>query len=145
MSVKATFDTFSKRHLGPSGNDKDQMLKTIGIDSLEALIDQTIPSQIRLKEPLKPLEAQHEYAYLNKLKTLAAKNKLYSSYIGLGYYNCITPTVILRNIFENPGWYTQYTPYQAEISQGRLEAPLKLPDHDQRFYSVADCQCISPG
>jgi glycine dehydrogenase len=115
---------FAGRHIGTSEAEKKEMLKTIGIDTLDALIDKTVPAAIRLKNPLKLPVAQTEFEYLDELKKIAAKNKIYKTYIGQGYYNTITPSVILRNIFENPGWYTQYTPYQAEISQGRLESLL---------------------
>ncbi len=102
------------------------MLETLGVDSLDDLIDQTVPSSIRLKTPLNLPEPLSEYKFLEELKKTAKKNKVYKSYIGLGYYDCLTPGVIQRNIFENPGWYTQYTPYQAEISQGRLEALINF-------------------
>jgi glycine dehydrogenase len=102
------------------------MLQTIGVNSLEELISKTIPDSIRIKEPLDIPAAVSEYEYLSDLKKVAAKNKLYKTYIGQGYYGTITPSVILRNIFENPGWYTQYTPYQAEIAQGRLESLLNF-------------------
>ncbi|MBL0201850.1 MAG: aminomethyl-transferring glycine dehydrogenase [Chitinophagaceae bacterium] len=115
---------FAGRHIGPNDAETSEMLKTIGIDNLDALIDKTIPAAIRLKKPLQLPVAQTEFEYLDELKKIAAKNKIFKTYIGQGYYNTITPSVILRNIFENPGWYTQYTPYQAEISQGRLESLL---------------------
>jgi glycine dehydrogenase len=115
---------FAGRHIGTNETEKNEMLKTIGIDSLDALIDKTIPAAIRLKSPLKLPVAQTEFEYLDELKKVDAKNKVFKTYIGQGYYNTITPSVILRNVFENPGWYTQYTPYQAEISQGRLESLL---------------------
>ena len=102
------------------------MFKKIGVSSLEQLIDETVPSKIRLKKPLNLPEGMNEYEYINHLKEIGSKNKLYKSYIGMGYYNTITPGVITRNILENPGWYTAYTPYQAEISQGRLEALLNF-------------------
>ncbi|MGD9992417.1 MAG: aminomethyl-transferring glycine dehydrogenase [Salinivirgaceae bacterium] len=117
---------FLTRHLGPRQSDVDEMLARIGVPSLESLIDQTIPSDIRLKAPLAIGAPLSEYEYLNRIKQLAAKNKVYKTYIGLGYYHTITPSVILRNVFENPSWYTSYTPYQAEISQGRLEALLNF-------------------
>jgi len=115
---------FAGRHIGPNKSETHEMLEAIGIDSLDALIDKTVPAAIRLKKPLQLPVAQTEFAYLDELKNIAAKNKIFKTYIGQGYYNTITPSVILRNIFENPGWYTQYTPYQAEISQGRLESLL---------------------
>jgi glycine dehydrogenase len=98
------------------------MLQGIGVNSLDDLVDKTVPSGIRLAEELTTPAAISEFEYLNELKAVAAKNKVFKTYIGQGYYNTITPSVILRNVFENPGWYTQYTPYQAEISQGRLES-----------------------
>lgn len=119
-------DQFVNRHLGPRQSDVPAMLKAIGVESLDQLISETIPKAILSDKALDIPNAQTEYEYLRELKTIAAKNKLYKSYIGLGYYNTITPSVILRNIFENPGWYTQYTPYQAEIAQGRLEALLNF-------------------
>jgi glycine cleavage system P protein (glycine dehydrogenase) len=117
-------DKFSSRHIGPRGKDIDEMLSVCGASSLDQLIEETIPSKIRLSKELDLDEALTEYEYLGHIKALASKNKLYKSYIGLGYNNTITPSVIKRNILENPGWYTAYTPYQAEISQGRLEALL---------------------
>lgn len=121
-----TTDKFVNRHNGPRANDVKSMLKKIGADSVNELIDQTIPATIRLKKPLNLLKGMTEYQYLSHLRGIAAKNKVYKSYIGLGYYNTILPAVIQRNILENPGWYTAYTPYQAEISQGRLEALLNF-------------------
>ena len=115
---------FAGRHIGTNETEKNEMLKTIGIDSLDELIDKTVPAAIRIKSPLKLPVAQTEFEYLDELKKIAGKNKIFKTYIGQGYYNTITPSVILRNVFENPGWYTQYTPYQAEISQGRLESLL---------------------
>jgi glycine dehydrogenase len=117
---------FQRRHNGPDAADTQAMLQTIGVNSLDELIDQTVPAGIRLAEPLNTPAAISEFEYLNELKIVAAKNKLYKTYIGQGYYGTITPSVILRNVFENPGWYTQYTPYQAEISQGRLESLLNF-------------------
>ena len=113
---------FTRRHIGTIAHDTEAMLKTIGVESLDELIKRTIPASIRLHEPLKLPEAVSEFTYLKELKLVAEKNQVFKSYIGQGYYDTITPSVILRNIFENPGWYTQYTPYQAEISQGRLES-----------------------
>jgi glycine dehydrogenase len=117
---------FAGRHIGPNDSETKDMLKTIGVASLDELINKTVPPSIRLKKPLKIPVAQTEFAYLQELKKIAAKNKVFKTYIGQGYYNTITPGVILRNVFENPGWYTQYTPYQAEISQGRLESLLNF-------------------
>lgn len=118
---------FWQRHIGTlNPDDINQMLKVINVGSIEELISKTVPANIRLKEELDVTTAQHEYEYLADLKQIAAKNKVFRSFIGQGYYDCITPSVILRNVFENPGWYTQYTPYQAEISQGRLESLLNF-------------------
>lgn len=117
---------FQQRHIGPDAHETEEMLKIIGKPSLGELIDDTIPAGIRLKAELKEPEPQSEYEYLQELKKVAAKNKVFKSYIGQGYYGTMTPSVILRNVFENPGWYTQYTPYQAEISQGRLESLLNF-------------------
>lgn len=115
---------FSNRHIGPNGDDTIQMLKDIGVNNLDELISQTVPQSIRLKNNLNLPEGQEEYRFLKELRNVASKNQVFGSHIGLGYYNTITPGVVLRNVFENPGWYTAYTPYQAEISQGRLEALL---------------------
>lgn len=117
---------FSSRHIGPRESDTKEMLSAIGVNSIDELINQTIPSKIRLQKELNLDVPLTEFEYLNHIKTLSNKNKIYKSYIGLGYYNTILPSVIKRNIFENPGWYTAYTPYQAEISQGRLEALLNF-------------------
>lgn len=117
---------FAGRHIGPNNDETRLMLNRIGVDNLDDLIGKTVPASIRMKKPLKLPKAQTEFEYLDELKKIAAKNKVYKSYIGQGYYNTITPSVILRNVFENPGWYTQYTPYQAEISQGRLESLLNF-------------------
>lgn len=115
---------FQRRHIGPNAADTQQMLETIGMGSMEELISKTVPDSIRIKKPLNVPAAMGEFEYLQHLQGIAAKNQLFKNYIGQGYYDTITPSVILRNIFENPGWYTQYTPYQAEISQGRLESLL---------------------
>ena len=116
--------SFESRHLGPRPYECDEMLKTIGVSSLDQLMDEAIPPAIRLARPLALPDGESEYRFLGRLRGVAAKNKRFRSYIGLGYYDCITPTVILRNVLENPSWYTPYTPYQAEIAQGRLEALL---------------------
>lgn len=118
-------EEFIPRHIGTIGSEKE-MLETIGIESLEALIEKTIPSSIRLQKPLSLPDSMSENAYMASVKNMSLKNVLYKSFIGQGYYGTITPSVILRNVFENPGWYTQYTPYQAEISQGRLESLLNF-------------------
>ena len=119
-------DRFANRHLGPNKETLKDMLTTIGVDSLEQLIEETVPSNIRYKKELNLPDAMSEFDYLNMLKEVAAKNKVFKSYIGLGYSPTITPPAILRNVFQNPGWYTPYTPYQAEIAQGRLEALLNF-------------------
>jgi glycine dehydrogenase len=115
---------FIPRHIGPDENETAAMLKEIGESSIDSLIDKVIPKAIRLANPLETGAPMSEFEYLNHIKEVSLKNKVYRSYIGQGYYDTITPSVILRNVFENPGWYTQYTPYQAEISQGRLESLL---------------------
>jgi glycine dehydrogenase len=116
---------FAKRHIGTIGSEST-LLSAIGISSMEELISKTVPSAIRASAELDIPEAMSEAAYLQHIKELSLKNKVFKNYIGQGYYDTITPSVILRNIFENPGWYTQYTPYQAEISQGRLESLLNF-------------------
>ncbi len=115
-------EKFEARHNAPNEAQIAEMLKVVKASSVDELINQTVPANIRLKKALNLPPAQSEYAFLNEFKKLVSKNKIYKSYIGTGYYNCITPGVILRNILENPGWYTAYTPYQAEIAQGRMEA-----------------------
>src|SRR5216110_2622629 len=125
-NVFAWSDRFVQRHIGPNAADIKQMLGTCGFSSLDALIDAAVPSQIRLKRPLNLPPSRSEHGLLNELKTIAGKNRVFRSFIGTGYSDCITPPVIQRNILENPGWYTQYTPYQAEIAQGRLEALLNF-------------------
>ncbi|HEY7290526.1 MAG TPA: aminomethyl-transferring glycine dehydrogenase [Vicinamibacterales bacterium] len=120
------FEAFQSRHIGPDEAERDAMLKVIGSPSMDALIDDAIPARIRMKHALNLPPGQSEDHFLRELRTTAARNKVYRSFIGLGYYDCITPSVILRNVLENPGWYTPYTPYQAEIAQGRLEALLNF-------------------
>lgn len=117
---------FADRHIGVDEQQIQQMLQVLGLTSLDELIDQTVPPAIRLNRPLKLPIAQSESAALKKLKAIASQNQIYRSFMGMGYHNCITPPVILRNVLENPGWYTSYTPYQAEIAQGRLEALLNF-------------------
>ncbi|MGB8518472.1 MAG: aminomethyl-transferring glycine dehydrogenase, partial [Gallionella sp.] len=119
-------DQFVHRHNGPSTSDIQSMLRVINASSVDELIDQTVPAAIRLQQPLNLPQGMSEHAYLQHLRGIAAKNKLFKTYIGLGYYDTILPAVIQRNILENPGWYTAYTPYQAEIAQGRLEALLNF-------------------
>jgi glycine dehydrogenase len=119
-------DAFALRHLGPRESDLNHMFKTVGVESFDQLIFETIPDDIRLKNELNLDAPMTEYEYLNHIQELGKKNKVFKSYIGLGYHPAIVPAVIQRNIFENPGWYTAYTPYQAEIAQGRLEAILNF-------------------
>ncbi len=118
------FEPFKSRHIGPDAEETAAMLKTVGAPSLDALMDEAIPARIRLKEPLHLPDGVSEYQFLDELRQIASRNQIARSFIGLGYYDCITPSVIVRNVLENPGWYTPYTPYQAEIAQGRLEALL---------------------
>lgn len=117
---------FQRHHIGPNEEQTRQMLKTIGVSSLEELVNRTVPPGIRMKDELSLPAAMGENEYLQHIKDISLKNKVFKNYIGQGYYDTITPSVILRNVFENPGWYTQYTPYQAEISQGRLESLLNF-------------------
>src|SRR6201998_2806873 len=119
-------EKFQDRHIAPGQADTAEMLKTVGVNSMNELIEQTIPARIRLKKGLQLPPAKSEFDYLNDLRQTASKNKVFKSYIGQGYYDVIVPGVIQRNILENPGWYTQYTPYQAEIAQGRLQALLNF-------------------
>jgi len=120
------FESFSTRHIGPDPTERDAMLKATGAPSLDALLEEAIPRRIRLSQPLKVPRGQSEHEFLRDLRSLAARNQLFKSYLGLGYSDCITPSVILRNVLENPGWYTPYTPYQAEMAQGRLEGLLNF-------------------
>ncbi len=117
---------FQERHIGPNQSELNEMLATIGVDSLDTLIDETVPSNIRLSKPLNLPSALSEHRYLQHIKSIGKMNKTFRSFIGMGYHGTVTPSVILRNVFQNPGWYTQYTPYQAEIAQGRLEAILNF-------------------
>ena len=117
---------FIKRHIGPSDQDTEKMLASVGVKSVDELIEKTVPSIIRSKKPMQIPEGLSEFEMLQSLKKIGDKNIVATNFIGQGYYGTITPTVILRNIFENPGWYTQYTPYQAEIAQGRLESLLNF-------------------
>ena len=119
-------ELFLNRHLGPRKEEVDLMLQKIGVDSLETLIKETIPENIRLTQDMKLDDAMSESDYLTHLKKISSKNKVFRTYIGLGYNRSYLPAVIQRNILENPGWYTAYTPYQAEIAQGRLEALLNF-------------------
>ena len=140
-------DTFAPRHIGPRGDDVAAMLKEVGASSLDALIDEAIPASIRLKAPLNLPDAESESAYLSRLKTIAKKNKVFRSFIGLGYSDTLTPSVIRRCVFENPGWYTPYTPYQAEIAQGRLESLLNFQTmvSDLTGMAVANASLLDEG
>src|SRR5450759_1787918 len=117
-------ESFVPRHVGPDERDVTEMVKTVGFSSLDALIDATVPRRIRLRDGLALPKGMSEPEVLAYFRALAAKNQVFRSFIGMGYSDCVTPAVIQRNVIENPGWYTAYTPYQAEISQGRLEALL---------------------
>ena len=126
LSQLANHDEFIQRHIGPDAAETAAMLSELGVDSIEALIAQTVPADIRLTTPLATGPARTEADALAVLKQAAAKNKMFKSYIGMGYHPTLTPNVILRNVLENPGWYTAYTPYQPEIAQGRLESLLNF-------------------
>ncbi|MDB6110890.1 MAG: glycine dehydrogenase, partial [Pedosphaera sp.] len=119
-------DSFARRHIGPGVQEAKQMLEAMGFSSLDALIDTAVPQEIRMSRPLQLPAPRGEYQVLTDLRKIAAQNQVFRSFIGMGYSGCITPPVIQRNVLENPGWYTQYTPYQAEIAQGRLEALLNF-------------------
>ncbi|MEY3052884.1 MAG: hypothetical protein RLY31_2669 [Bacteroidota bacterium] len=126
MRNTSSFDRFQHRHIGPNQREEQLMLRQMGLEDLDRLIDRTVPAPIRLQNKLSLPPPQTESEYLRELSVVADQNKVFRSFIGLGYYGTFTPSVILRNIFQNPGWYTQYTPYQAEIAQGRLEAILNF-------------------
>ena len=119
-------EEFIQRHIGPDASEAKEMLETLGVESMEKLIELTVPDSIRSQQGLQVSDPVSEYDYLNEITALGQKNEVKKNMIGMGYYGTITPSVILRNIFENPGWYTQYTPYQAEIAQGRLESLLNF-------------------
>src|SRR5450432_1730493 len=119
-------DPFVARHIGPDAHEEAEMLRALGLGSLEALVAETVPPDIRLLAPLDLAPPVGEAEVLEELRALSAKNQIWKSFIGMGYSDCFTPPVIQRNILENPGWYTAYTAYQAEISQGRLEALLNF-------------------
>lgn len=114
-------DDFCSRHVGPRERDQKDMLNVLGLQSMQELVEKTVPASIRLNRDMKLEQPLREEELLERAQTLADMNKVWRSYIGMGYYNCLTPHTIMRNVFENPGWTTQYTPYQAEIAQGRLE------------------------
>ena len=139
--------SFISRHIGPSDAEQREMLQALGFDSLDALIEATIPASIRLRSPLGIHGGLSEYEALNTLRGIATKNQVYRSYLGLGYNDCITPPVIQRNVLENPGWYTAYTPYQAEIAQGRLEALLNFQTMimDLTSFEIANASLLDEG
>jgi glycine dehydrogenase len=142
-----TTDPFVTRHIGPRRADLPAMLATVGAASLDALIDEIIPRSIRLERPLDLPEPSSEHQYLGRLRGIAAENRVLRSFIGLGYYDCITPAVILRNLLENAGWYTPYTPYQAEIAQGRLESLLNFQTmvRDLTGMEIANASLLDEG
>jgi glycine dehydrogenase len=126
MATRDAHDRFQDRHIGPSAAARARMLAAIGVSSLDALIDEAVPAGIRLTHPLDVAGPETEHGFLRRLAGIADRNRVCRSYIGLGYHDTITPSVILRMVLENPGWYTPYTPYQAEIAQGRLESLLNF-------------------
>jgi glycine dehydrogenase len=145
--LPAATDEFARRHIGPSAEETRQMLELLGHASLEALVEKAVPAQIRLSHPLRIPAGRSEHEILKALREIASQNQVCRSYIGMGYYDCVTPAVIQRNILENPGWYTQYTPYQAEISQGRLEALLTFQTtvSDLTGLEVANASLLDEG
>ena len=137
----ASAEKFSRRHIGPDEHEIRQMLEAVGARTLDEFIQSVVPPQIRTQHPLHLDPPLGEYDALNVLQSIAAKNHLYRSLIGMGYYGTMTPPVIQRNILENPGWYTQYTPYQAEIAQVRLEVS-QFPNDGDRSDRTGNCQRI---
>src|SRR5256714_8431005 len=139
--------SFAPRHIGPSGDEQREMLQTLGYDSLDALIDDTVPPTIRLGRPLAIHRGLSEFEALANLRRIAKQNEVCRSYLGLGYHDCITPPVIQRNVLENPGWYTAYTPYQAEVAQGRLEALLNFQTMvmDLTGFEIANASLLDEG
>ena len=133
---------FLKRHIGPSEDDQLKMLKKLNHKSLNDLIDNTVPEKIQFKGELNIGESNSEYEALRKLKEISKKNQIYSNFIGMGYYGTYTPYVILRNILENPGWYTSYTPYQPEVAQGRLEMLLNFQQMIVDFTGMDIANCL---
>lgn len=147
MNKLQAFDNFEARHIGINENEAVEMLQVIKASSLDELINQTVPTQIRRQTPLNLPDSLTEFEYLNEIKQIAAKNKVLKNCIGMGFYGTITPSVILRNLFENPGWYTQYTPYQAEIAQGRLESLLNFQTmiSDLTGFPIANASLLDEG
>src|SRR5438067_10571199 len=140
-------ELFQDRHIGPSPEDQTAMLATLGYDSLDAFIDAVVPEDIRLRSALRVPAAISEQEALERLRQLAAQNQIFRSYLGMGYHHCFTPTVIQRNVLENPGWYTAFTPYQAEIAQGRLEALLTFQTmvSDRTGLEIANASLLDEG
>ncbi|MEO2030884.1 MAG: glycine dehydrogenase (aminomethyl-transferring), partial [Planctomycetaceae bacterium] len=140
-------DRFVHRHIGPREDDLGEMIRAVGAESFEALIDEVVPPTIRLPEPLDVPQAETEAGFLSRLRVLAQANQCWRSFIGGGYYGCVTPPVILRNLLENPGWYTPYTPYQAEVAQGRLESLLNFQTVVQNLtgMQVANASLLDEG
>src|SRR6185369_160223 len=140
-------DRFVNRHIGPNAAEVREMLRVCGFESLDQLIDATVPRSIRMPQPLNLPAARSEHGLLNEMRTLAAQNQIFKSYIGMGYYDTVTPPVIQRNVIENPGWYTPHTPYQAEISQGRLEALLNFQTMvtDLTWMEIANASLLDEG
>ena len=147
MNATTHNNEFLRRHIGPQENDLAEMLSAVGVDSLDHLIDETVPQSILTSASPENEDPKTEYEILNDLRVLAGKNTVLKSYLGQGYYNCIVPAAIRRNVFENPGWYTQYTPYQPEISQGRLEALLNYQTMvaDMTGMPVANASLLDEG
>ena len=140
-----TTETFLDRHVGSTEAEILEMLRVVDFPSLETLIHAAVPEDIRLREPLNLPPPRSEQEVLADLRDRAGKNRVFRSYLGMGYYDCYTPPVILRNIMENPAWYTQYTPYQAEISQGRLEALLNFQTMVADLTGLPAGQCVPAG
>ena len=137
-------DRFVSRHNGPGETEIKEMLKVIGVDSLQQLVDETVPADIRLQHPLSLPDGVSEFEHLHHLKNIAAKNKIFKSYLGLGYYDCIVPAVIQRNIFENPGWYTQYTPSGGDFP-GTSGSAVEFSNHGHGFNRDGNRQRVSSG
>ena len=144
IDMRQSGSDFARRHIGPSDEEIRAMLLELGFKDFSALIDAAVPKNIRLDRQLNLPEAKSEVEALAELRTIANKNKIARSFIGAGYYDCITPPVIQRNILENPGWYTAYTPYQAEIAQGRLEALLNFQQMivDMTAFDIANASLL---
>jgi glycine dehydrogenase len=135
-------DQFVHRHIGPDDSSISGMLRTLGLKTLDELVEKTVPAQIRTQRTLNLPSARGEHELLGVLKNIASRNKVFRSCIGMGYYDCLTPPVIQRNILENPGWYTQYTPYQAEIARPSRIAP-EFSNDGRGPHRLADCQCFA--